>query len=199
MVSWVSVKEYAITAGFFTGILFPLRLLFYHYLSSYWLGTFGLVSIITLSILYLAKKNRLGEFGNIIIRRFYKRAKGKMGLGEIAFSLFFIYFCSLMIYGSTYGNDIQVQQAKERLHHEGINNIQQLSKAPLPDMGIGDYFISLIVFLTPNQYSFTAIKLTNQLSSGWLLSFFTVDLAETIEVLGLMFYLRYTKVLEIGK
>ena len=123
MKAWESAKEYLITIGIFSGILFPLRLIFYHFLSNYWLGSFGLITGITLGLLYLAKKGKLGKIGTILITRFYKRAKGKSGIGAIAFSCFFIYFCALGIIGCTYANETMVKTEQTDLNQKGIHTI----------------------------------------------------------------------------
>ncbi len=198
MMTWVSIKENLIVVGIFTGILFPLRLVFYHYLSSYWLGSFGIVTAITLTILYLSNKGKLGSIGGMIIRRFYKRARGKSGIGAIIFSIFFIYFCSLIIAGCTYADQQATKELINLLSKKSIHDIPTLMQER-QTYSIESVIVGLIVMLTPNQLSFVGIKTINELSNGWMLSFFTVDLAEAIEVLGLMFYLRYSGVLKIAR
>lgn len=199
MVSWVSIKENLITVGFFTGILFPLRMLFYSYLSSYWIGSFGIITAVTLTLLYLAKKGKLGKFGNIIIRRFYKRAKGKSGIGAIIFSSVIIYLSLLVIISCTYASHNEITLVKSTLKDGGINSIHDFISKPLPQASWEEYIAAEFIVLTPNPLGAAIWKTVNQMTNGWILSILTVEVIEVIEALGLTLYLRYTKVLEIGK
>jgi len=51
-----------------TGLLLPVRLLFVTFVFDSWIGSFGVISVISISILILAKKGKLGEFGNMFQR-----------------------------------------------------------------------------------------------------------------------------------
>jgi len=60
------MKGYAeslIVFSFMAEVLLPARLLFVQYVSDNWLGSFGIISALSLSVIILAKKKKLGSFG----------------------------------------------------------------------------------------------------------------------------------------
>src|SRR5690348_12893026 len=115
------ILESLLVFGIFTGILLPMRLLFYDYLSHYWIGSFGLTSAFVFTIFYLSKKGKLGKIGIMIINKLQKRAKGKLGKVMIVFCIFNIYFWSLAVSGAIYGND---EAAIKELQSKGITDIK---------------------------------------------------------------------------
>ena len=60
--------ETLIVFGIITMILFPIRLFFVTYVTDDWLASFGLISAISLTLVFLAKKNKLGEFGQLFVK-----------------------------------------------------------------------------------------------------------------------------------
>ena len=78
------------------GALLPARLLFVEYVSDSWIGSVGIISAISISIIILAKKKKLGFFGPMLERQIFKFQKGKRGLvvvGESVFVLLLYLFC----------------------------------------------------------------------------------------------------------
>ena len=63
-----SVKESLIVFGFMSVVLMPVRLLFFTYVSEYWIGNLGVLSLIVIVILYLSYKQKLGYVGRLIVR-----------------------------------------------------------------------------------------------------------------------------------
>ena len=59
-----------------TGLLLPVRLLFVTFVSDSWIGSFGVISVISISILILAKKGKLGEFGHMFQRQMAEIIEG---------------------------------------------------------------------------------------------------------------------------
>ncbi len=49
-------------------ILFPIRLLFVTYVADDWFASFGLIAVISLSLVVLAKRNKMGKFGQLFVR-----------------------------------------------------------------------------------------------------------------------------------
>jgi len=60
--------ETLIVFGVITAILFPIRLIFVTYITDNWFASFGLIAVISLSLVVLAKRNKLGKFGRIFVR-----------------------------------------------------------------------------------------------------------------------------------
>ena len=85
------IFESLIVFGVMTGLLLPARLLFVEYVSDNWFGSLGVISAISISLIILVKKKKLGVFGAMFERQIYKFQKGKRGLlvfGESAVSSF---------------------------------------------------------------------------------------------------------------
>ena len=184
------IKESLLVFAIFTGTLLPLRLVFYDYLSHYWLGSFGLTSLFVFGIFYLSKKGKLGKIGVMIIHKLEKRAKGKLGKFVICFSAIAIYFWSLAVSGSLYGDD---DVALKQLQSQGITDIKTLEQKGNNNVQAKNIPLYLLVLFTPNDVSRMGFKVMNELSNGWVLTFGSVILIDEIEVLALGLYLRYKK------
>jgi len=187
-----SILESLFVAGVFIGILFPLRFVFYHYLSHYWIGAFGITSVVMFLILYLSSKGKLGKAGTIIIKRLEKRAKGKTVKGLIIFNCFILYFWSLVVIGATYADPIVVTHITTENNKLGIKNTQQIFQyAQTHTITIQEYIISLMLTFTPNPISFGMFKVLNTMLGGWLVPLLTILIVEQSETLGILLYLRY--------
>ena len=187
-----SILESLFVAGVFLGILFPLRFIFYHYLSHYWIGAFGITSVVMFLILYLSNKGKLGKAGRIIIKRIEKRARGKTVKGLIIFNCFILYFWSLVVVGATYADPIVVSTITKANNDMGIKNTQQIFEyAGTHAITIQEYILSFLLTFTPNPISFGMFKVLNVMLGGWLVPTLTILIAEQSESLGVMLYLRY--------
>jgi hypothetical protein len=69
--------ETLIVFGTITMILFPIRLLFVTYVTDDWFASFGIVAAISLTLVFLAKKNKMGKFGQLFVRVMKKWNSGK--------------------------------------------------------------------------------------------------------------------------
>ena len=57
------MKEALIVGSVMTGILLPVRLVFYNLVTDDWFGSLGLISLITALMIFAVKKGWLGKFG----------------------------------------------------------------------------------------------------------------------------------------
>jgi len=69
--------ETLIVFGTITMILFPIRLLFVTYVTEDWFASFGIIAVISLTIVFLSKRNKMGKFGQLFIRVMTKWNTGK--------------------------------------------------------------------------------------------------------------------------
>jgi len=69
--------ETLIVFGTITMILFPIRLLFVTYITDNWFASFGIIAAISLTMVFLAKRNKLGKFGELFVRVMRKWNSGK--------------------------------------------------------------------------------------------------------------------------
>ena len=190
------LKEKLLTIGVFTGIFLPARLLFYNYISDYWLGSFGLITGILLTMMYLAKKNKLGYLGKIVNRQILSFAKGKYGIFAIIILIFYIYLFSLYIYGINNFNPELKDNILTALAVEGYEDLDSIAENvdKLTWIGPGTQLVplfSLVIIFIPNNLGYVVYSIMNDYTDGWMLHFVTVFLVEEIEALGLVIYFRY--------
>ena len=92
------IFESLIVFGIMAGLLLPARLLFVQYVSDDWFGSAGIISIISISVIILAKKQKLGFFGSMLERQIYKFQKGKRGILVFGESIFLLMLLGSMIF-----------------------------------------------------------------------------------------------------
>ena len=190
------LKEKLLTIGVFTGIFLPARLLFYNYVSDYWLGSFGLITGILLTMMYLAKKNKLGYLGKIVNRQILSFSKGKYGIFAIIILIFYIYLFSLFIYGINNFNPELKDNILTALAAEGYEDLDSIAENvdKLTWIGPGTQLVplfSLVIIFIPNNLGYVVYSIMNDYTDGWMLHFVTVFLVEELEALGLVIYFRY--------
>jgi len=188
-------KEKILTVALFTGLFLPVRLLFYTYVSQVWIGSFGLITGIMITMMYLAKKNKLGKVGRIVNRQMMSFSKGRFGKFAMFQTIFFLYLFGLAIYGIENPPVEMKQQIVDTLAAEGIDDLESsLSGSGLvwtgPAAVLGPAF-ALLVILVPNNLGFAMYSIINDFTNGWVLHIVTVFTIEHLEVLGLVIYFRY--------
>lgn len=188
-------KEKLLTVLLFTGIFLPVRLLFYTYVSQYWIGSFGLITGIMLALIYFSAKGKLGKIGYIVNRQVMSFSRGRYGKLAMIQTVFFIYFFSLAIYGIENAQQENKDMIIGVLAEQGIDDLNDLTKAEnIGFTGRGaEYGIlfGLLIILVPNELGYTFFSVINDFTDNWLLHFITVYLIETLEVFGLVIYFRY--------
>ncbi len=188
-------KEKALTVAFFTGVFLPVRLLFYTFVSQWWIGSFGLITGILITVMVLSNKNKLGKLGKIVNKQVMSFSKGRYGKLSLVYLVFMIYLYSLFIYGVENPPLERKQEFVQVLEQEGITDLESASKAENigwsgPGASLGIIF-SLIIITVPNSIGFALFSIINDWTDGWMLHFATVFLIESLEVLGLVIYFRY--------
>lgn len=184
------IKENLLVFAIFTGILLPLRLVFYEYLQDHWIGSFGITSLVVFLMFYLSARGKLGSVGKIITKTIEKRAKAKSSILMIGLSIIMIWISAMMILGSIYADPNLTKLYKEELANHGITDIQ----STFSDKDIDYKPIVLLeamasIFIpTPDSLAFYHIM--NDFSDGFFLAIFTVLMIEEIELLGITIYFR---------
>ena len=190
-------KEKALTILFFTGIFLPVRLLFYSFVSQWWIGSFGLITGVLIIVMALSKKNKLGKLGMIVNRQIMSFSKGRYGKLSLVYLLFMIYLYSMFIYGVENPPLERKAEFVKVLEQEGITDLESASHAENigwsgPGASLGIIF-SMIIILIPNKVGFALYSIINDWTNGWMLHFATVFLIESLEALGLVVYFRYVR------
>jgi len=192
---WKEIKERFLTVLIFTGLFLPARLFFYNIISTVWIGSFGMMTAIMLSTLYLARKNKLGYVGYLINKHATSFSKGKFGKIAIIFLVFNIYMFGIAIYGIENYQPEYKEKITGQLADQGVHDLDTATHAenvgwsgPAASFGI---LFSLAILLIPNQLGFSIYSIINDYTNGWILHFATVFLVEQLEILGLVIFFRY--------
>jgi hypothetical protein len=190
------IVETLIVFAVMTGILLPVRLLFYTYVSSHWFGSFGLVSAISVLMILLVKKKKLGRFGQMFENQMRKVQRGKRKIIAYGQAALFLILLGGTIVAIELGNSVYLGIKTQLLEHlEGIDNPQKMlaeSKKMTPQDWITGFsgFVLAIFFAFPQISALLAIL--NEMYNGWLLHFYTVAFVETLEMTGILIFYRLT-------
>jgi len=187
----LDIRNKLIVFAVVTGIFLPVRMVFYSYISSHWIGSLGLTSSIMITITFLAHKNKLGRFGNIFVGQITKTMKGKSGKIAICFSLLLIvYLGSTLVWiergNTTYYDEKQIV-SQLVFTHSDLNPSQVQDMNKILKVHKNDVFF---VFSRFDQIVSMTYAIMNDVMRGWLVNLDTILLIEQFEVLGLVFFYR---------
>lgn len=191
------IKEKLLLLGITAGVFLPIRIIFSAYVSDFWLGSLGVVSIFAVIFVCLVKKNKLGRLGEIFERQTKKTLGGKTGKYVIALSLFFLVYFGGTLYFIERGNTVFFED-KEIFYLAILNeqgyNVEDMSSYDL----IGPKLIAYtdsgnFQSIAKLDYMFSiAYAVMNDLSEDWLSHIVIIMFVEQIEVIGLLIFFRQT-------
>ncbi|HET6517994.1 MAG TPA: hypothetical protein VFG25_07245 [Nitrosopumilaceae archaeon] len=191
-----SIYESLIVFAVFTGVLLPVRLLFVTYVSDNWFGSFGIISAISIGLIVLTKKEKLGEFGRMFDRQMNKFMKGKRGKFFFAEATIFLFILGGMIFAVEQGNSTYVNMKNQLLdeHPEFTDADQILEKSE--ELEFRDYLFGFVVMVASFFVAFpifsAVFAVINDATSGWLLHFYTVAFVEYIELFGILVLYKFS-------
>lgn len=212
----ISLLEDVIVIIVMFGIFLPVRLVFYNFVSDNWFGSFGLITLIVVLLVYLSKKNKLGFFGKAYWRTITRVHKGKRRILSYFMIGFSLYLWVSVIAGVNYAqSDPEIIELKKDI----TNKITPEEQKKLDDLTnavknqdlmqtqrqlMESYkqvsfekllLVAFILVLLP-ILDFTSWVVINSLLdnwfNGWLLHFGTVFLIEVLEIIAIMVY-TYTQ------
>ena len=187
-----SIFESLIVFAIMTCILLPARLVFVEYVTDDWLGSFGIISAISLFVIILARKKKLGFFGEMLERQIYKFQKGKRGLVVFGESVFLLLILGVMIFaidqGNTVYSDINTQNI-QNIPNSSSQIIDYTEKWTASDW-INGFLMAPIAFVTVFPEMSAVIASIDQRLDGWLMHFYTVGFVEYVELLGIFLFYR---------
>lgn len=187
----LDIRNKLIVFAVVTGIFLPVRMVFYSYVSSHWIGSLGLTSSVMLVITFLAHKNKLGRFGNIFVEQMTKTMRGRSGKITMYFSLLLIvYLGSTLVWiergETTYSDEKQIISQLVFSHSDlSPSQVQDMNK--ILQVHKNDIFF---VFSRFDQIISMTYAIMNDTMGGWLVNLDTILLIEQLEVLGLVFFYR---------
>ncbi|TBR08882.1 MAG: hypothetical protein EPO62_05830 [Candidatus Nitrosotenuis sp.] len=184
------LKEKCILIGVSAGIFLPFRLLASQYLAEHWLGNLGFATSVSLLLLFLTKKNKLGRFGEILKNQIRKAVWGKSS-GVIIFLLlgFMVYFGSVVILvnqgNTTYRDD------KEALFQDIFSKESANSHLKLKGPGTNNAEFAGVSQIRHAEYVFAiSYAILNDLTGDWLASVHLILFMEQVEMVGLFWVYR---------
>ena len=179
-----------------TGILLPLRLFFVTYVSTDWYGSFGIISTISVLMIILTKKDKLGRFGQMFERQINKLQKGKRAKLIYGQSIIFLLILGGTIFAIQQGNSVYVDLKNKILeeHQEFANPEEILKKSD--EMQVQDWIYGMIgmflaIFFAFPQLS-AVLAVLNDSLNGWVLHFYTVAFVEYLELFGILLFFRFS-------
>ena len=178
-----------------TGILLPVRLLFVAYVSDNWFGSFGIIAAISVTMIILTKKGKLGKFGEIFERQLNKLQHGKRAKIVYGQAVFFLLILGGTIYaielGNTVYSDLKDELLAQNQEFSDSDKILAMAKeVTLQDWINGFIGMILAVFFAFPQLS-AVFAVLNDSSQGWVLHFYTVAFVEYLEIFGILLLYRF--------
>lgn len=187
--------EGLIVFGVITGLLLPVRLFFVAYVSSDWFSSFGIISSISVAILILTKKRKLGKFGEMFERQIGKLQSGKVGKIVYGQSIVFLLILGGTIFAIEQGNSVYVDLKEQILEeYEEFSDPEKLLEKT-GEMEIQDWVYGSIGMFFAIFYAFPQLAavfaVLNESFDGWILHFYTVAFVEYLEMFGILLVFRF--------
>jgi len=191
----IDLKEKLIVIGVTVGLFFPVRIFFSSYVSDYWLGSLGIMSVLAILLVLLIKRNKLGWFGKIFEKQMRKTVGGKTGKYLICFAIFFLAYFGTTLFFIDRGNSVYFDDKEIFLFaiiEEGGYNINDLSSYDLmgPQLAAQNGLKNLDTFSSLDYMFSIAYAVMNDMSEGWLEHIVIVMFIEQIELIGLLVLYR---------
>lgn len=200
-------QEKLILSGFMILVFLPVRILFYTYISKYWLGSFGMITVISLIMIYLTNRNKLGLIGRIWKKQIQKIAKGKTGILLLISPIMLIIFYTGMNYyienGKQYvvsyngilGNTLDSKLVQSGLdpNHFGPRTMIRIFQLDFDLLKDPVKLNESLKILNSNFNYFISISCnyTNKWTNGYMQHFSIIFLVESSEEIGLISYFRW--------
>ena len=191
-----NILESIIVFGVMTGILLPVRLLFVSYVSDDWFGSFGIISAISVSLIVLTKKRKLGIFGQMFERQLNKIQTGKKAKIVYGQAIIFLLILGGTIFAIEQGNSTYIDLKNQILeNNEEFSNpeeiLERTKELDAQDWVLGVLGLFLAVFVAFPQLS-AVLAVLNDSLDGWILHFYTVGFVEYLELFGILLYFRFS-------
>ena len=188
------IFESLIVFGIMTGLLLPARLLFVEFVSDDWLGSFGIITAISVSVIILAKKKKLGFFGPMLERQIYKFQKGKRGIAVFGESVFLLLILGTMIVAIDQGGSVHSQYMLQNSPNTPVvtssEQVLEMTKEMTPTDWVVGFLLAPAALINEFPKMSAAIASIDQSLDGWLMHFYTVGFVEYLELLGILIFYR---------
>lgn len=183
------LKEKLVIVSITAAVFLPLRLLVSQYVSDHWLGNLGIATAISIVLIVLVKKEKLGRVGTIFRNQITKTMWSKSAKVIICtLVLFMAYFGTTILLierGNTiYYDDKQILAdgiADKRLDMDEVSRLS----GPHADGAL------LVSQIQQTEYIFSiSYALLNDATHGWLANLHLIMFIEQMEALWLLWVFR---------
>jgi len=188
------LKEKMIVTGVMAAILLPIRLVFFTYVSKYWIGSVGVVSIIAVIMHILVTKNKLGKFGRMYQNQTAKIRTEKLGIRLITMSIILIIYFGVSPYLIEKGNTTYLEEKEFYFKVLKVSNDNLITGKSQKFEGTIPYeklYRNLTVFQECERWLSILSSITNDITNGWTLHFYTVGFVGQIEYLGILLFYKF--------
>ncbi len=184
------LREKCILVGVSAGIFLPFRLLAGQYFAEHWLGNLGFATAVSILMIYLAKKNKLGRFGEILNNQVRKAVWGKSARLIILVLLGFMVYFGTVIVLVNQGNTAYADD-KEALFQNIFAAESASSKLKINGPGITDGEFAGFAQIRYMVYVFSvSFAILNDLTGDLLASMHLILFMEQVEMVGLFWLYR---------
>lgn len=191
----------AVTFGTITLLLLAIRVGFASLFPNNWIASFIPMAIISVTLLILSKKDRLGWWGKAFLRQVQKNQKGKRALFFYGEAIFLIGLLSMSIYAINLGNDSHLESVKKDmiLHVPALrdktvldNEIKNTAPIDLVKEILAGLLVMPIVIITEFPKFAALLSAMNDEYHGWVLNLYSISLVEYCEIFGMLVFYRIT-------
>lgn len=199
------LEKTAVGLGFIA-LFLPIRFFFYTYVSDYWLGSVGLISVIIGVITYLSHKDKFGRFGQLWKKQIYRLARGKIGTIFLVIGVFFAFFFGFSLWAFDAGKDSVAYQVAIIILEE-----QDIMMSMEPEEAIKQFIETtkrtdfntldqasenLVNLLVEDPVKFVdtitmMLAVINTWVGGWLGHFYVILFVQELEKIGLILFFRF--------
>lgn len=197
MTRFQNLKETLIVFLVMTGIFLPVRLFFVSYVGDNWFGSFGIISIISILILILTRKQKLGAFGKMFQRQMNRLHSSRFAKFVYLQTIIILLAFGVLIFSIEMGNSFYFEEKQNLLEQTTQISDHGLEFDPeieftIERIALG-MLLSVFVFIFEFPLFAGAFAIINDLFDGWILHFYTVVFIEELEIFGILLFFRFTR------
>lgn len=179
-----------------TGLLLPVRLVFFTFVSTNWFGSFGLISVVSIIMVILVKKKKLGRFGQMFENQLQKVQHGKRAILIYTQSILLLILLAGSILAIELGNSIYSDLKAEIIQELDLMEDPEQMLSEMQELTFQDWMRGFGAMFLAIFFAFPKIAVLlaaiNDIFDGWILHLYTVGLVETLEFFGILIFFRFS-------
>jgi hypothetical protein len=185
------LKEKLALVGVTAAVFLPLRLIAGQYLTEHWLGNFGIAAMISVALVVLVKKDKLGAFGAIFKNQITKALWGRSAKVIIVTLIVFMCYFGTTVLLADRGNTVYHDDKELLFQSISGKNLEAKPFLKLNGPQIQNAQMFGLVQMQYLEYLFSiSYALLNDATHGWLVNLHLILFVEQLEILGLFWFYR---------